>query len=198
MNSVDFLFFDFETLSNIPAEAPIISFGAIAGNWSDEHTVESLRETGFYRNVEPLEQVTQLGLLPNPETITWWANQGESAQAVLKASKIPLRDTIEQFNEWCSKIGVTHKTTVYIRAPHFDYTIYENLLRKLNMDVYRPFSHWKVRDIRTAIDFIYGVDRGYPPNYKQVEADLNLTKHNAMDDTILDYMLMKDWFKFAE
>lgn len=198
MNSVDFLFFDFETLSNIPSEAPIISMGAIAGNWSDAHTVQSLRETGFYRNVEPIEQVTQYGLKPNPETIDWWSKQGESAQAVLKSDKISLRDTITQFNEWCSKSGVTHNTTVYIRAPHFDYTIYENLMKVLGMSTYRPFSHWKVRDIRTAIDFMYGVDRGYPPNYKQVEESLQLTKHNAMDDTILDYMLMKDWYALSK
>ena len=50
--SADFLIFDFETLSNIPATAPVISLGAIAGKWKDCNTKEELRQSGFYRNID--------------------------------------------------------------------------------------------------------------------------------------------------
>ena len=78
----DFLFFDFETLSNKPLTAPIISMGAIAGNWGD--SVEQLKETGFYCNVRTEEQM-ELGLKPNKETLKWWLSQGPDAQKVIGA-----------------------------------------------------------------------------------------------------------------
>ena len=34
-SSILFLIFDFETLSNIPLQAPIISLGAVSGNFGD-------------------------------------------------------------------------------------------------------------------------------------------------------------------
>ena len=196
--SADFLIFDFETLSNIPNNAPVISIGAVAGKGKDNDTVETLRQSGFYRNIDAIHQVKDLGLSPSDSTVKWWSEQGTEAQKVLKAAdKISIEQTIHEFNEWCTENKVTHNTLVWLRAPHFDYVIYDNLVKKTGLNTYEPFSHWKVRDTRTACDMIYSTNRGYPPNYKQLEKDYGITKHNALDDCIFEYMLMKDWFQFT-
>jgi hypothetical protein len=194
--TAEFLIFDFETLSSKPSEAPIISMGAIAGRWEYMDTVESLRLSGFYRNVDAMQQIKELGLKTNTDTLIWWSRQGDEAKKVLNAKdKISLKETLVQFNAWCTSMQVTHNTTVFIRAPHFDYTIYENLLEKVGMDIYRPFSHWKVRDTRSLIDILYNVDRGYVPGFKAVMSELNLIEHNALDDTIKEYWQLKDYYQ---
>lgn len=195
--TAQFLIFDFETLSSKPSEAPIISMGAIAGRWENMDTVQTLRKSGFYRNVDGIQQIIDYpSLKANSETIDWWSKQGDEAKKVLNAKdKISLKDTILQFNDWCSAMKVTHKTTVFIRAPHFDYTIYENLVDKVGLGTYRPFSHWKVRDTRSIIDILYQTDRGYIPGFKEVIKELDLTEHNALDDTIKDYWQLKDYYQ---
>ena len=193
---MDFLIFDFETLSNIPSSAPIISWGAIAGNWKDENTIESLRETGFYRDVDAIEQITKYGLETTKDTIDWWSKQGDEAKKVLNSkNKESLPKVINDFNKWCTDVGVTHQTKVYIRAPHFDYVIYENLLKVTGKNVYYPFSHWKIRDTRSIIDVIYNVNNGYVPNFRATLKDLNLYEHNAIDDCIKEYLQLVDYFK---
>lgn len=194
--AADFLIFDFETLSSKASEAPIISMGAIAGNWKDMDTIETLRESGFYRNVDAIEQISKYGLKTTKETLAWWEKQGENAKKVLQAKdKVSLEQCMNDFAKWCTERKVTHQNTmVYIRAPHFDFTIYENLLDKLDI-IYRPFSHWKVRDTRTFVDIAYGQTNGYIPGFKASMDSLGLTEHNALDDCIKEYLQLKDYYQ---
>jgi hypothetical protein len=185
----DFLFFDFETLSNKPLTAPIISMGAICGNWGD--SIKQLRDNGFYCNVRTEEQL-ELGLKPNKETLKWWLSQGPDAQKVIGAKdKITVQECLELFNSWCELSGINQNTKTWIRAPHFDMIIFENLQNKIyGSSEHYPFNHWKVRDVRTAIDLLYGVDNGYAPNARDLIADAGLIEHNALDDCIKDYLQM--------
>lgn len=192
---MDFLIFDFETLSNNVFEAPIISWGAIAGNWDTEYTVDQFRSTGFYRNVDPIHQCKDLGLSASSDTLKWWSEQGEEAQKVLKATdKISIEQCIEEFNEWCSNSGIGPKTQVWIRAPHFDIAIYENIMNKTGNTIYRPFVHWNIRDTRTACDIIYANRRGYMPGNKEKFLELGLVEHNALDDCIKEWVQLFPWY----
>lgn len=192
---MDFVFIDFETLSNIAPVAPIISMGAIVGNWDKKLTVDELRATGFYRNVNPIRQIKEYGLKTNPETLDWWAKQGAEARKVLAAKdKIEVEDCLDQFTEWCLKSGVDKNTQVFIRASHFDWVIYENLMRLTNRDSFYPLSHWNVRDVRTICDIVYQNKRGYMPGSKDTFVSLGLTEHNALDDCIKDYIQVVPWY----
>lgn len=193
--SCDFLIFDFETVSNIPAEAPIISMGAIAGNWGN--SVKELRYTGFYRVVSIKEQL-ELGLKPNAETIRWWSKQSQEAQEIFKAkNKVTVYQCFEDFHKWCLDIGVTDKTKTFIRAPHFDIVIYNNVMSKIhNSHKFPiPYNHWKVRDIRTALDIMYDVNNGYAPNKEELMSEHNLISHNALEDCLRDYLQLNQYFE---
>lgn len=191
--SNQFLIFDFETLSNIPLQAPIISLGAVSGNFGD--SISDLRETGFYCNIKTKEQ-TDLGLQPNKETVKWWFSQGPEAQAVLNAKdKISVSDALQNFATWCKSVGVDKNTKTFIRAPHFDMTIYENILFKLYGKIDYPFNHWKIRDTRTAIDIMYDVDNGYAPNAKELIKEAGLVEHNAIDDCLKDYLQLNQYYE---
>lgn len=186
---------DFETLSNSPRTAPILSMGCISFNWGD--SVEDLKKTGFYRTCDIEEQLA-LGLKPTKSTIEWWQNQGEEARKVLfDKNKIPLSQLAKEFIDWTKTQGITRNTTVWVRGCYFDWPIYENLLRLTGNDLFNPLNSWAVRDIRTAIDVMYDIKPGqhsYAPNFEDLIEPYELTLHNSLDDCIKDYLQLNQFF----
>lgn len=195
----DFLIFDYETLSNKPLTAPVISFGAIIGNWEDIRldsreetlaTIKRLESQSLYQTIKTKSQVEKYGLIVNTETVRWWSKQGDFAKQMLESKdKIDVEEHCQYFINWCIERGLTQKTMVFIRAPHFDFTIMENIFDKVGLPI--PFNTFKIRDVRTAIDFIYGTDNGYIPGFKEMLTDLNLHEHYALHDAIKDLFQLK-------
>ena len=195
----DFLIFDYETLSNKPLSAPVISFGAIIGNWEDIHldsreevlaTIKRLESQSLYQTIKTKSQVEKYGLVVNAETVRWWSQQGDFAKQMLEAKdKIDVEDHCQHFVDWCIARGLTQKTMVYIRAPHFDFTIMDNIFSKVGLPI--PFNTFKVRDVRSIIDAVYGTTNGYIPNFKETLVDLDLHEHFAVHDAIKDLIQLK-------
>lgn len=196
MKLPDFIIFDFETLSTDVKTAPIVSFGAIVGNWGD--SVNDLRKNSFYHNVNASSQITDYGLKPMQSTLEWWSKQSDAAKSVLNAKdKIDLREVLNKFNEFCLKNNVTNETMVWIRAPHFDFSIISNLYEKVygkNWQKVFPLNHWKVRDTRTLCDIVYNVKNGYAPNKQELFEAHNIIEHNAVDDCIKEYLQLNQYF----
>ena len=200
MRLPDFIIFDFETLSTDVKTAPIISFGAIVGNWGD--SVESLKSNGFYCNVKTTKQLTDYGLKPMKSTLDWWLKQSEEAQSIMKAKdKIDLDEALDKFTQYCTDNAVNNETNVWIRAPHFDNAIISNLYEKVYgernwLDKF-PLNHWKVRDTRTFCDIVYNVKNGYAPNRQELFEQYNIVEHNAVDDCIKEYLQLNQYFSIA-
>lgn len=193
MNEKEFIFMDYETVSNEPLTAAVCSFGAIAGRWEDVNlddihaTIEKLRESAFYQTIRVKEQIAEYGLSASKSTLDWWDQQGEFAKAMLHAKdKVGIVEHCTGFFKWCSENGVTQKTIVWVRAPHFDHTILANVHRVTGNPI--PYNTWKVRDVRTAIDMVFNVENGYIPGFRETLGEYNLTEHFAVDDCIKDIL----------
>lgn len=192
MSGPQFLVFDYETLSNNPLGAPVISLGAIIGNWEDVsyENIKALEKDAFYCTIKAKRQADVYGLIPNKETIRWWSEQNEFAQNMLKSdSKIEVEEHCKQFIDWCISKGLTQKTMTYIRAPQFDYTIMANVFAKCGFPI--PFNEWKVRDVRSIIDATFGTENGYVPNFRETLEDHGLIEHFAVHDVIKDLLQLK-------
>ena len=188
----DFLVLDYETLSNKPLSAPVISLGAIIGNWEDVagDKIRELEEDAFYCTIKAKRQVEVYGLKVSAETVRWWSEQNEFAQDMLKSNdKVEVEDHCRMFVDWCISKGITQKTMTYVRAPQFDYTIMANIFDKCNVPI--PFNEWKIRDVRSIIDATFGTDNGYVPGFRETLADKNLVEHYAVHDTIKDLLQLK-------
>lgn len=196
MRIPDFIIFDFETLSTDTTTAPIISMGAICGKWGDE--VDDIRQNSFYRNVRIDEQL-HLGLKPMKSTLEWWSKQSAEAKLVFNAKdKVSLQTCLDDFRDWCKLNNVTHDTTVWIRAPHFDFNIITNLYTRIygkdRCEEMMPISHWRVRDTRTFNDIAWGVKNGYHPARHEIFSHFDIVEHNAVDDCIKEYLQMVLFF----
>lgn len=190
--SADFLIFDYETLSNNPRKAPIVSFGAIIGNWDEVSldSIQALRDKAFYQTYKAKSQADEFGLLPNPETVRWWNSQGESAKALLNSKdKVDVKRHAPDFTQYCIDGGLTQKTVVIVRAPHFDVTIMENIFELTGYPI--PYNVFKVRDVRSIVDARCDTDNGYVPGIRETFAPLGIIEHFAVDDCIKDLIQVK-------
>lgn len=197
--SADFIIFDFETLGVTGWKNPVLSIGVLAGEWEqvddNQKSIDLLTSQGLEVFFNVKEQAQTFGREIDPSTLEWWESQGEEAQRIFKAKdKRSIRDLPGTLSSYCRDAGVNKNTIVLIRAPHFDYpflkAIYEDLDLKEN-DM--PFSHWKVRDVRTIVDMHSGSDgKGYFPNFSAyMKEKYGLIKHNALHDIIIDIVQLK-------
>lgn len=197
--SADFIILDFETLGVTGWKNPVLSLGVYAGEWSEvedtKESVVSMIGNGLEIFFNVKEQVSEFNREVSEETMDWWERQGEESKRIFKApNKKSVRDLPRILSEYCRERGVDKETLVLIRAPHFDYvflkSIYEDLGLKEN-DI--PFSHWKVRDVRTIVDMHPQSDgKGYFQNFSPyMKENYGLVKHNALHDIIIDIVLLK-------
>lgn len=186
------LIFDYETLSNVPYNCAVVSFASICCDWADVRAdnISGLRSRGFYQVFDTVEQVKELGYETNPETMRWWSEQSAAARMVFKdPNKVSVSRHLPDFTRYCIDSGMNQKTTILIRAPHFDFPIIDNIARKTGYPL--PFNHWKVRDVRTIVDTALGTNNGYVPGFKDTIKDLGMHEHNALDDCIKDLLQVK-------
>jgi hypothetical protein len=76
---------------------------------------------------------------------------------------------------------------------NLDQLVLDSFEEQLEIQPIWPFQRW--RDVRTAIDFLYGTTQGYckvvtPPWVEAFDKDLHITKHNPIDDCVLDAMML--------
>ena len=196
----DFLIFDYETLSNRPLNAAVISLGAIIGNWEDINVEDDeelkmsianlIGAQSFYQTIKTRRQVEVYGLEIRQETVRWWSEQGEFAKQMLESKdKVEIEDNCKAFVDWCIENKLSQKTTVYIRAPHFDFTIMDNIFEKIGLPI--PFNTFKIRDVRSVSDAVYGTSNGYVPGFKEMLTGLNLHEHYALHDCCKDLIQLK-------
>jgi len=188
----DVLIFDFETLSGLARTAPIISMGAIACDWEEVSIAnfENLMAKGYYRTFKSKRQIIEYGAKPSQSTLDWWAQQSDEAKKVFSdPNKIEIEELPTTFNFYCRDNDVTDKTTVLVRAPHFDFTILEFHYSNLGADI--PFNHWKIRDVRSIVDACCGTENGYIPGFKAFMEKKGIVAHNALADCFKDLLQVK-------
>ena len=56
-----------------------------------------------------------------------------------------------------------------------------------------PYNGWKIRDIKTAIDIMAGVDNGAYTLLGGIPKQF--IKHNSLHDSVLDILRLKELFK---
>jgi hypothetical protein len=69
----------------------------------------------------------------------------------------------------------------------------DSMEEQLEIEPIFPYARW--RDVRTAVDFLYGSMNGYvkvdvPPWIESFDKEIHITKHNPIDDCVLDAMML--------
>ena len=117
----------------------------------------------FYMNIDEASQEA-LGLTRDGDTVLWWTEQSFDAQVLLEEYQRPIREVIEAFNVWWTKVGGVNP---WAHGANFDIVLLEIIYRALDIPV--PWKFWDVRCCRTVLAL--GNRRAY-----------SKVKHHALED----------------
>lgn len=186
------LVLDLETLDTTPSSV-ILSLGCSLFSFEEEisdfnHYVDA----GFYVKFNAVEQI-KLGRTTSKDTISWWKKQGKEAQKVLMPSDEDKSFSagLLLFAQYLKQSNYDYKRSYcWCRGSSFDWPIVDDAHRMANLIL--PYNGWKIRDIKTAIDIMNGVDNGAynlkngtPPEF---------IKHDSLHDCAMDILRLKELY----
>lgn len=181
----DWITYKFETLSDTPWNATVLSVAFVAGNWSDLGLNADIKK--LKKNSEEyffaIKNQRDYHRFTTPETVEWWRNQPIEAQnKVLRAeSKVDLSELPTAFNRFCKRFGTHDKTLVMLNGTVFHHTIMDSVYKHFGSKL--PYEFWNIRDTRTILDTIsnstklYGIDQYCKQKY-------GLERHFTLDECI--------------
>ena len=183
--------FDVETLGK-ESNSVILSMAAIYFEPDKEPSHTQLRDSAFFVKFDVQDQIKRLNRKVGKTTIEWWSKQCENARNKSfkpRADDITFEIGYEAMRQWANTKNDS-KCWVWARG-NLDQLVLDSMEEQLELKPIWPFSRW--RDVRTAVDFLYGTKNGYvevdtPAWVEAFDSKLHITKHNPIDDCVFDAM----------
>ena len=179
--------FDVETLGK-RSNSVILSMAAIYFDPDTKPSPQELRDGAFFAKFNVVEQMKEYRREANQSTMDWWNKQCRNVRV---ASFLPnfldcsFVDGYESMRNWVDSKNDT-KCWVWARG-NLDQLVMDDIEEQLGLEPIWPYARW--RDVRTAIDFLYNTTSGYTDvDYPGFNSKNDITKHNPIDDCVLDAM----------
>ena len=186
--------FDVETLGK-ESNSVILSMAAIYFNPDEQPDHKKLFDEAFFVKFDVADQMQRLNRKVGKTTMQWWAKQCENVR--IKSFKpnpaidVKFEDGYAAMRAWAES---KNDPNCYVWARgNLDQLVLDSFEEQLEYQPIWNFNRW--RDVRTAVDFLYNTNKGYvkvdtPPWMEKFDKDLHITKHNPIDDCVLDAMML--------
>jgi len=178
--------FDVETLG-VESNAVVLSAALIHFDPEKRPTYQDLLDDACFVKFNAKEQM-DAGCTVSKSTLDWWKNQHEY---VRKVSLDPSRDDVSvktglnKFYAYMKQFPNSQKQTMWARGS-LDQIVIDSLANRFELESIIDYHVW--RDVRTAVDILYGTINGYVnvdhPLFKRHE----VIKHHPVHDCALDAM----------
>ena len=183
--------YDFETLGQEPKKSAVLSMAILSYDdvdflKGDGLDYDTLISQCRYIKFDVIDQVKNHGREINPDTLSWWKSQGESAKKVLTPS--PLDKPITTLRQFMidSLIWEPKKyERVFTRGNTFD----PIFLSELNAD---PFMWWTIRDTRSYIDALLLGSTDMDNKFVPAQYVDRFVPHDPRHDIVMDVMRMQE------
>jgi hypothetical protein len=180
--------FDVETLGK-ESNSVILSMACIHFDTDTKPSPQQLRDNTFFCKFDAADQMQRLKRTVGKTTMEWWAKQCENVR--IKSFKPNpaiderFEDGYERMRRWAASKNEPN-SYVWARG-NLDQLVLDSMEEQLTIEPIFPFKRW--RDVRTAVDFLTGTTNGYcKVDYPGFDPYLHITKHNPIDDCVLDVM----------
>ena len=185
------LFYDFETLSQDPETAPIVSLASIIVTMenieSNKYSYEELLSETKFIKFDVKDQVVNWKRVIDPKTIEWWEQQEPAARATLKptANDKPITDMITFLKDQIADKNIEY---VFTRNNTFDPVIVQSIVRATGETI--PYPWWTIRDVKS---FIFGLTYGHniKDSFIPPLAEGKYVKHDPRHDIVLDVLRLQ-------
>jgi hypothetical protein len=178
--------FDIESLG-VESNAVILSAAIIHFDPEKRPIYQDLLGDACFVKFNVQEQ-TNAGRTISKSTFDWWKEQHRYVKEVsLHPSRddVSMKTGIKTLHEYMAKFPNADKQTMWARGS-LDQLVIDSLCVQVGMQEITGYHMW--RDVRTAVDLLYGTTNGYVevdhPLFKRHE----VIKHHPVHDCALDAM----------
>lgn len=180
--------FDVETLG-VDSNAVILSAALIHFDLNEKPDYQKLLDDACFVKFSAKEQI-QMGRKVDLGTLEWWKNQHEYIRGV---SLEPSREDVTAvegctiLHNYMNKFPGSRKETMWARGS-LDQIVIDHLTGKLDLQTITDYNKW--RDVRTAVDILYGTSNGYCEVVHPTFNRAAVIKHHPVHDCAYDAMML--------
>lgn len=181
--------FDVETLG-VESNAVILSAALLHFDPEKRPTYQNLLDNACFVKLNAKDQAKRLGRTVDVGTLEWWANQHEYVRSVSFDSQptdLYAEDAIKELHNYMNKIINANGQTMWARGS-LDQMVIDSLAKKLDMQPLSGYAQW--RDVRTAVDLLYGSTNGYVEIEHPLFNRASVIKHHPIHDAAYDVMML--------
>ena len=178
--------FDIESLG-VESNAVVLSAAIIHFDPEKRPTYQDLLDNACFVKFDVKEQMS-VGRTASKSTLEWWKSQHEYVRKVsLDPSRedMTVENGMQKFYEYMAKFPNAKQQTIWARGS-LDQLVIDSLCVQVGLQEITGYHMW--RDVRTAVDLLYGTTNGYVevdhPLFKRHE----VIKHHPVHDCALDAM----------
>jgi hypothetical protein len=178
--------FDVETLG-VESTAVVLSAAMVHFDPEKRPTYQDLLDNACFVKFDVKEQLS-VGRSSSKSTLEWWKSQHEYVRKVsLDPSRedMTVENGMQKFYDYMAKFTNAKQQTMWARGS-LDQMAIDSLAVKFGLEEITGYNVW--RDVRTAVDILYGTTNGYVEVVHPLFERHNVIKHHPVHDCALDAM----------
>lgn len=182
---------DLQTLS-FKTNAIVLSIGAVAFDFNQPKTFDTLVETGFYKKLDASAQ-KKIGRHFDLDCLNYWKHCPVESKSTWGkfGNDADIVSSLNDLNEWAKDIGYSKQSFVFCRGNYFDIPILMSLYDDARLEPF--FINYRSRDINTFIDTLAGTIYGKYAPY----VDQKTNSYNALECAADDVCMMQEVFNLV-
>jgi hypothetical protein len=181
--------FDVETLDK-ESTAVILSASIVYFDPKDKPTYQQLLDNTLFVKFDATDQIKRLKRSSSKLTLEWWDKQPDYVKNISlkpKPNDLLAEDGLRMIESYMNRYPNPKQQTIWMRGT-LDQLVIDSLSYNVGFEPISPFAMW--RDVRTAVDIIYGSHNGYTEIvHPEFNRDL-VIKHHPAHDVCLDIMML--------
>lgn len=181
--------FDVETLG-VESTAVVLSAALIHFDPEVKPDYQTLLDSAMYVKFNAKEQIQNYKRTVDPNTLDWWKKQHEYVRGMAldpKPDDLSAADGLSYLRQFVRKFPGWEKQTMWARGS-LDQLAIDSLATKLALEPITNYNMW--RDVRTAVDLLYGSTNGYCEVEHPTFNRAAVIKHHPVHDCALDAMML--------
>ena len=191
------LLFDIETLGT-REDTVILSIACVPFVFEEHECFDIYLTKGFFVKLDVKDQIRKHRRTMSEATLEWWKKQSHNAREWNLKPAAGDRTLIDGLTALSKFIGNTdynfQESYVFSRGTYFDFPKLEHAY-EVSAGLKVPFNTYKIRDVRTFIDIMAGVNDGsYTVRFCNVS---KFVKHDCLHDAAMDATRLNELFYIA-
>lgn len=181
--------FDVETL-DVESTAVVLSAAIVYFDPKESISYQQLLDRTLFVKFNVEDQIKRLKRTISKSTLEWWAKQAKYVQDKSikpSSSDLLVEDGVDRIVQYMNRYENPKEHTMWARGA-LDSLVIDSLCVSIDKEPITNYYTW--RDVRTAIDIIYGSGNGYCEiEHSEFDKD-RVLKHLPYHDVCLDVMML--------